>query len=130
MSGATERADEISVFDPTCISREVLAHATGRWGGLTLAALSGGPLRFSQVGRAVSGITDRMLSQTLQRLEHDGLVARTESASAPGDPSAPPKMVYALTDMGQPIADRVNDLIQAIYEQIPAIVTHQRRQEE
>ena len=110
----------MSVFDPDCTSREVLEHATGRWGALTLAALVDGPLRFAEVRRAVVGVSDRMLSQTLQRLEADGLVRRTPRATIP------PRVDYDLTDLGRPIADRVCDLIETIYQQLPGIVAHQR----
>ena len=123
MSRATERAAGMSVFDPDCVSREVLEHATGRWGGLTLAALVDGPLRFAQVRRAVGGVSDRMLAQTLQRLEADGLVSRTPRSTIP------PHVDYDLTDLGRPIAEGVCGLIDAIYRQLPGIVTHRRAME-
>ena len=111
----------MSVFDPDCVSRSVLEHATGRWGGLVLAALVDGPLRFADVRRAVGGVSDRMLSQTLQRLEGDGLVKRTQHSDIP------PRVDYALTPLGAPIAERIGDLIQAIYDQLPGILAHQGR---
>jgi DNA-binding HxlR family transcriptional regulator len=120
MSRGADRADGMSVFDPDCTSREVLEHATGRWGALTLAALVDGALRFADVRRAVSGISDRMLSQTLQRLEADGLVSRTQHSTIP------PRVDYDLTDLGRPIAESVCDLIDTIYAQLPGIVAHQR----
>ncbi|WP_437773349.1 winged helix-turn-helix transcriptional regulator [Arthrobacter sp. KNU40] len=120
MSRGTVRVDGMSVFDPACTSRAVLEHATGRWGALTLAALVDEPLRFSEVRRAVNGVSDRMLSQTLQRLEVDGLVTRTSHSTIP------PWVDYDLTDLGRPIAARICDLIETIYDQLPAIVTHQR----
>ena len=123
MSRGTERAAQMSVFDPDCVSREVLEHATGRWGGLTLAALVDGPLRFAEVRRAVGGVSDRMLAQTLQRLETDGLVSRTPQSTIP------PRVDNDLTDLGRPIAERVCDLIEAIYRQLPGIVTHRRARE-
>ncbi|MEX5713759.1 helix-turn-helix domain-containing protein [Parafrankia sp. FMc6] len=110
----------MSVFDTDCTSREVLEHATGRWGSLALAALVDGPLRFAEVRRAISGISDRMLAQTLQRLEADGLVSRTAHSAIP------PRVDYALTDLGRPIAQRILDLIQAVYDQLPGIVQHQQ----
>ncbi|MFT3887692.1 MAG: winged helix-turn-helix transcriptional regulator [Arachnia sp.] len=79
-----------------------------------------GPLRFAEVRRAVAGIGDRMLAQTLQRLEADGLVSRAELSTIP------PHVEYALTDLGRPIAERVCDLIETIYRQLPGIVDHQR----
>lgn len=121
MAKATDRVVEMSVFDPDCTSREVLTHATGRWGSLTLAALVDGPLRFAEIRRAVSGISDRMLAQTLQRLEADGLVSRTAQTTIP------PRVDYELSDLGRPIAQRICDLIDAIYEQLPGIVTYQRQ---
>ncbi|MEU3611765.1 helix-turn-helix domain-containing protein [Streptomyces sp. NPDC006872] len=120
MSRGTDRVAGMSVFDPQCTSREVLEHATGRWGALTLAALVDGPLRFAEVRRNVSGVSDRMLWQTLQRLEDDGLVARTPH------PTVARRVDYELTGLGRPIAERVCDLIDAIYEQLPGIVAHQR----
>ncbi len=110
----------MSVFDPGCTSRSVLEHATGRWGALALAALTDGPLRFAEVRRAVTGISDRMLSQTLQRLDADGLVSRKEHSAIP------PRVEYELTEIGRPIAGSIVDLIETIYSQLPAIVTHQQ----
>lgn len=61
-----------------------------------------------------------MLSQTLHRLEADGLVSRTQHATMP------PRVDYELTELGRPIAERIGDLIEAIYAQLPGIVAHQR----
>lgn len=113
-------AAHMNVFDPNCTSREVLEHATGRWGGLVLAALTAEPLRFAEIRRTVTGVSDRMLSQTLQRLESHGLVLRTQQATSP------PHVTYELTIIGQPIADSVCALIDTIYQQLPNIVMHQR----
>ncbi|MFK0280919.1 winged helix-turn-helix transcriptional regulator [Streptomyces sp. NPDC090499] len=123
MTSARDHVVEMSVFDPDCLSRCVLEHATGRWGGLVLAVLVAGPMRFSEVRRAVGGVTDRMLTQTLQRLETDGLVSRTPH------PTVPLRVDYDLTEIGRPIAERLCGLIEAIYEQLPAIVERQRRAE-
>ncbi|MCF4120540.1 helix-turn-helix transcriptional regulator [Antribacter sp. KLBMP9083] len=75
-----------------------------------------------ELRRAVGGVSDRMLSQTLQRLEADGLVSRTQHATIP------PRVDYELTELGRPIAERIGDLIEAIYAQLPGIVAHQRKQ--
>lgn len=120
MATASERVAQMSVFDPDCVSRTVLEHATGRWGGLVLASLLQGPLRFSEVRRAVGGITDRMLAQTLRRLEVDGLISRTPHAETPL------RVDYDLTDLGRPIAARIGELIETIYQQLPAIVARHR----
>ena len=106
------------VADPDVASRSVLEHSTGRWGALTLAALIDGPLRFAELARAVRGISDRMLVQTLQRLEAHGLVSRTPH------PTIPLRVDYALTDLGRPIARSVRDLITTIHDQLPGIIAH------
>ena len=63
------------VFSRRCSSREVLEHVTGKWAVLALAALDDGPRRFGELRRRVDGVSEKMLSQTLQLLERDGLRA-------------------------------------------------------
>ncbi|WP_104164080.1 helix-turn-helix domain-containing protein [Cryobacterium sp. N22] len=117
-----EIAQSAEWADPVATSREVLEHATGRWGALTLAALIDGPLRFAQLGRAVRGISDRMLGQTLQRLEGHGLVSRTQHSTEAL------RVDYALTDLGRPVALSVRALIDTIRDQLPGILEHHHRQ--
>ena len=62
------------------------------------------PRRFNDLKRAVDGISQRMLSLTLRRLERDGLVSRTVT------PSVPPRVDYALTDLGQSLRAAVETL--------------------
>ena len=112
------RPEPANPADPDGASRAVLEHSTGRWGALTLAALLDGPLRFAQLARAVRGISDRMLVQTLQRLETHGLVSRRPH------PTTPLRVDYALTDLGRPIALRIRDLIDTIHDQLPGIIAH------
>ena len=74
------------------------------------AALTAGPLRYAEVKRALTGVSDRMLSQALHRLEADGLVSRTSHGTVP------PRVDYELTALGEPIAAAVCGLIDAIYQ--------------
>lgn len=87
-----------------CPSREILKHVTSRWGVLVLIALRDGTLRFSALRRAVGGISERMLAQTLQWLESDGLVDRIAFNVIP------PHVEYSLTPLGQEAAEKVADL--------------------
>ena len=105
------------VFSADCPSREAWDHVTGRWGSLVLGALADGPLRFAALRRAVGGVSDRMLSQTLTRLERDGLVHRDDRGSNP------PHVEYSLTDPGREVAARVLDLVAAIHEVMPAVMS-------
>lgn len=93
------------VFSAACPSREVMQHITGRWGSLTLSALAAGPMRFSALRRRVDGISDRVLSQTLQRLEADGMVVREDHETVP------PHVEYELSELGQRVTGSLLDLI-------------------
>jgi DNA-binding HxlR family transcriptional regulator len=92
------------LFSVKCPSREVLKHVTSRWGVLVLVALRGGTHRFSELRRKVAGVSERMLAQTLQWLEGDGLVRRQSY------PVMPPHVDYTLTALGQEAAERVEVL--------------------
>lgn len=89
------------LFTGKCKAREVLSHVTSLWGMLCLIALLDGTLRYSELRRKVNGVSEKMLSQTLQRLEGDGLVRRTSY------PVIPPHVEYNLTPFGEEAATHV-----------------------
>lgn len=74
---------------------DVLATIGDKWTIMIVGALSKGPLRYNEIQRRVSGISQRMLTLTLKRLEVDGIVTRTLF------PSVPPRVDYELTELGQ-----------------------------
>ena len=83
---------------------EVLTRVGDRWSVLVIISLSEyGTLRFNELKRNL-GISQRMLSLTLKKLERDGLVHRTYH------PTIPPKVEYNLTEMGQSFREPVNTL--------------------
>jgi DNA-binding HxlR family transcriptional regulator len=98
-----------------CPSREVLKHVTSRWGVLVLMALEGGTRRFSELRRTIGGVSERMLAQTLQWLEGDGLVDRVAY------PVVPPHVEYSLTPLGREAAERVRALADWIETSVPRI---------
>ena len=104
------------VFSTDCPSREVLKHMTSTWGVLILIALRPGTLRFSELRRKVNGVSERMLAQTLQQLEGDGLVARRSY------PVVPPHVEYSLTTLGKEAAERVEGLVDWIQDHLPALI--------
>ena len=65
-----------NLFAEQCPSREVLKHVTSRWGVLILVALRDGTHRFSDLRRKMGGVSEKMLAQSLQALEHDGFINR------------------------------------------------------
>ncbi len=78
-----------------CPIRDVLSRLGDRWSILVLHALQDEIQRFGQLKMLVPDISPRMLSQTLRRLEEDGLVARTAYATIP------PRVDYQLTALGR-----------------------------
>lgn len=77
-----------------CPVRDVLDRLGDAWSYLVVLRLSGGPQRFNALKRAVTGVSQRMLTVTLRNLERDGLVQRTVY------PTTPPQVEYALTELG------------------------------
>lgn len=81
-------------FLAACPSRQLLDRISDKWVTLILAALAGGPLRYSDLGRVIAGISQKMLTQTLRALERDGLVARSVTLQVPV------RVDYELTPLG------------------------------
>lgn len=87
-----------SVLEGACPSAAALHRVAGKWSLPAIAALRAGPLRNHALMRALPGISPKVLAQTLRELEADGLVTRTEFASAVRH------VEYALTDAGQALS--------------------------
>ena len=88
----------------------------GRWGVLVLIVLRGGMHRFSEVRRKIGGVSEKMLAQTLQQLEHDGFVDRRAL------PVVPPHVEYRLTAMGEEVALQVETLAVWVETNLPRIM--------
>lgn len=103
-----------------CPSREVLRHLTSRWGIVVLMGLEDGTKRYSQLRRLIGGVSERMLTQTLQWLEHDGLVERRALDIIP------PHVEYTLTPLGQEAAEKVRLLADWVETNLPRVMQHWR----
>ncbi len=99
-----------------CPTRTVLDHVTSRWGSLILVILLERTHRFSELARRIGGVSEKMLSQSLQALEADGFVLRTVY------PTIPPKVDYRLTDLGVELANRMHALTSWIEENVATIL--------
>jgi DNA-binding HxlR family transcriptional regulator len=86
--------DAFTVADD-CPIREVLDRVGDKWSVLVVVLLGQRTHRFSELHRAIDGISQRMLTLTLRALVRDGLAARTVYASVP------PRVDYELTDLGR-----------------------------
>lgn len=111
----SERLARGDVLAAACPSREVLRRLTSRWGVLVLIALRAGPLRFSALRRRIGGVSERMLAQTLQALEGDGMLLRHAL------PVVPPHVEYELSPLGVEAAERVRALADWVEESLPRL---------
>ncbi|MEX3016686.1 winged helix-turn-helix transcriptional regulator [Gymnodinialimonas hymeniacidonis] len=92
-------------YDPQiCPVRHVLDGIGDKWTILVLTALKPGPMRFSELRRAIADISQRMLTVTLRKLERDGFVNREVT------PTVPARVDYELTDLGQSLVDTLAPL--------------------
>lgn len=76
-----------------------------RWSGaIVYVLLSGGPMRFSEIGGAVPQLSDRLLSERMKELESRGIVERQVQ------PGSPVRVEYSLTEMGHELAPALQEL--------------------
>ena len=109
------------VLSTECPSREILEHLTSKWSVLVLRCLSDGVHRFSELKQRIEGVSEKMLSQTLKTLEHDGFILRTVY------PVVPPKVEYQLTILGSQAAEKTMYLIVWIEKSLPEIIESKER---
>ncbi|GIH07695.1 hypothetical protein Rhe02_57620 [Rhizocola hellebori] len=81
--------------EKTCQVREILDRVGDKWSLAVVNELGNGTLRFTELKRAIGGVSQRMLTATLRNLERDGLVLRTVH------PVIPPRVDYELSDLGR-----------------------------
>ncbi|MBF4514181.1 helix-turn-helix transcriptional regulator [Plantibacter sp. VKM Ac-2885] len=91
--------------DARPLVREILTMTSDRWSMLVIQALAHGPVRFTHLMTQVEGVSHRMLTQTVRRLQRDGLVSRTSY------PESPPRVEYALTALGTSFGKPVQAMI-------------------
>jgi DNA-binding HxlR family transcriptional regulator len=98
------------------MAREMLESISSKWPLWVLQVLAArdGPLRFSRLAERIDGISQKMLTQTLRKLERDGLVTRTLY------PQVPPRVEYEITALGRELLSQVLPLWRWIVEHLPA----------
>jgi DNA-binding HxlR family transcriptional regulator len=84
--------------------REVLNRVGDKWSVQIVDLLGEGAMRFSDLRRAIEGISQRMLTLTLRGLERDGIITRTVF------PEIPPRVVYELTKLGKTLLEPIQGL--------------------
>ena len=83
---------------------DILNRIGDKWSVMVVGYLTRKTMRFNELRNAIGGISQRMLTLTLRNLERDGLVTRTVY------PEIPPRVEYALTDLGRTLTDPLDAL--------------------
>ncbi|BCJ49927.1 transcriptional regulator [Actinoplanes sp. NBRC 14428] len=111
---------EYDAFLAGCPSRKLLDRISDKWVTLILAALggAGGPMRYSELGRLLAGISQKMLTQTLRSLERDGLVTRAVT------PTVPVTVTYELTALGSSLHLLMRGLKAWAQEHMDEVLAH------
>jgi DNA-binding HxlR family transcriptional regulator len=112
---------EGNVFDPACPARAVLEVLAEKWALLLVHMLAGGPARTAELRRRIGGISDKMLIQTLRRLERHGFVARRAF------PEVPPRVEYSLTALGRSLSEPITTLDRWVERHLQDIDMAQRQ---
>jgi DNA-binding HxlR family transcriptional regulator len=111
---------EGNVFDPCCPARAVLEVLAEKWALLLVHLLANGPARTSELRRRIGGISEKMLIQTLRRLERYGFVTRHAY------PEVPPRVEYSLTALGVSVSEPITMLDRWVERHLQDVVVAQR----
>lgn len=114
----TAHGDENVIFSPDCPSRPILDQIADKWSMMTLSVLEK-PTRFNEIKRRLSGVTQRVLTQTLRRLERNGMITRRVI------PTSPIGVEYALTPLGESLREPFGRLYDWTVEHAPTILAAQ-----
>ncbi len=104
------------LFHSECPGRIVFDRITSRWAPLVMVKLAEGPLRFYELRDQIGGISEKVLSEKLRLLARDGLIERTV------EPAIPPRVSYALTDLGRSVAKPLRQLMRWVSDHGEAIL--------
>jgi DNA-binding HxlR family transcriptional regulator len=108
--------------NPVCRTISTLLSRIGdKWTVLVVSTLGEGSKRFNELRREIPSVSQRMLTLTLRNLERDGLVSRAVT------PSIPPRVDYALTELGCSLLKPVSALSQWALDNVGAIHAAQAR---
>lgn len=95
-----------NIKEGICPIRDIIASLSDKWSLLVIYTLSTNPkMRFGEVQKSISDISQRMLTVTLRSLEADGLVSRQIY------PEVPPRVEYQLTNLGYSLLDPLKELV-------------------
>lgn len=109
-----------NAYAQDCPTRIVLDCVADKWATLIIGLLEDEPLRFNALQKKIDGISQKVLSQTLKRLERCGLLTRTAY------PTVPVSVEYALTPLGTSLSEALNALLSWSESNVEAVVAAQQ----
>jgi DNA-binding HxlR family transcriptional regulator len=108
-----DACDRNDVYAAACPCRQMLDVLANKWSALAIGLLEDGPLRFGELKRGLQGISPKVLSATMKKLEDAGLVDRAVF------PEVPPRVEYSLTPLGVSAAAPLAMLRNWVDENVP-----------
>src|SRR5579864_1186199 len=117
-----EKSDYEDPYAGNCPARALLDRIANKWVTLIIGLLhESSPRRFTDLRRAITGISQKMLTQTLRDMERDGLISRQVF------PEIPPRVEYALTALGQTLCEPLNALAELSQHHMAEVRAAQER---
>jgi DNA-binding HxlR family transcriptional regulator len=110
------------VLDANCPSRYALDLIADKWTPLVISLLGDGTLRYGHLKRRIGGISQKMLTQTLRKLESEGLITRKIHATVP------PMVEYTLTPLGESLVEPLSAMLrwsETPYHEMHSFRAHQ-----
>ncbi|MEZ8222592.1 winged helix-turn-helix transcriptional regulator [Vibrio splendidus] len=104
-----------------CPTRTILAQISDKWSLIVIIVLGNEEYRFSELAKKIPDISQRMLTQTLRKLERDGLLQRRVT------PSIPPRVDYKMTTLGQSLSEPLNSMSKWALDNQPHILVARDR---
>ena len=103
------------LFDPACPSAATPFQIGDKWAGMVLICLRDGPRRFGELRVPLRRVSAKVLAETLRALERDGMITRTVYDEIP------PRVVYAITDLGRTLFPAMDACRAWVAEHLPAL---------
>jgi DNA-binding HxlR family transcriptional regulator len=123
-SAKAVRVPKANVHSADCPTRLILDDVMSRWGSLVLVLLLDSTYRFSELAYLIGGVSEKMLSQTLRRLEADGFVRREVHSTKP------PKVEYSLTPLGCELSKHVQSLLNFVHKNASRVLRNRDNAQE
>lgn len=113
-----------NVYEAQCPCRSLLDLLANKWTALAIGALETGPMRFGALKRLLAGVSPKVLTHTLRRLEDSDLITRTVY------PSVPAHVEYELTELGRSVAEPLRSLRTWVEHHLDDVLGTERERDE